>query len=364
MRKLIHVVISGFFKVFVPFIYVIFIFAGIISALVSAFIEYEVLGELYQKNLNTEKLYLSIPFLIVIAFESTKVFLIFLNKQYSKSGNNGYLSDKKYFLRLRYALISISVIATLIFSFYNLHNPEYETVFERTKQEITASYDTQIAEINNSFDNQLLLQTSPINEDIQSYGANMTTEENYKFRGRQEYRGPRYNEAKKLRDEASNRRIEVIRQINEQRDLRISEVNRSKTEEIDHIRENLQTSSASGNKMLSATLQIVNMEAEFPQWQYIAVIAFISLIISVGLELTIWSAFTVLAINHGDFFELDISSNDWNAKHKIMNETIDDMNETEAESYEKRAKKWSSSIINLAKKKAKKFRDNINTVVN
>jgi hypothetical protein len=39
MRKLIHNGISGFFKVFIPLTYLVFIMAGVLAALVSAFLE-------------------------------------------------------------------------------------------------------------------------------------------------------------------------------------------------------------------------------------------------------------------------------------------------------------------------------------
>ena len=77
MRKLIHNGISGFFKVFIPITYLVFIMAGVLAALVSALIEYQVFSELYIKVTNTSGFFKLIPLFLVIAFEVTKVFLIF-----------------------------------------------------------------------------------------------------------------------------------------------------------------------------------------------------------------------------------------------------------------------------------------------
>jgi len=363
MGSTINSKISAFFGIFIPITYIFFILAGFISALVSAFIEYQVFAELYQKSIITRGVFLSIPFLVVFAFETTKVFLIFLNEQYTKSGNKDYIDEKSHFLRLRYALIFISIISTLIFSFYNLHNPEYDTVYENTKGEIESKYNSLVDEVNSSYDNDLKSQVAPISRDIQSYDTKMTTEEDYKYRGRQEYRGPRYNEAKKLRAESIEKRNEFISKLNKERRTKIYELREQQNSEIGKIKDDLKTSSASGNKMLLSTLQIMNMKVEFPQWQYILIIFILSFLLSIGLEYIIWAAFTLLAINHGDIFELDINSKNWVGKHKIVKESIDDMDNVEVNSYIKRTNKWLKSIFNRASKMAKHYRDDINNIV-
>ncbi len=303
LRNFIDVLIGGFFNIFIPITYLAFICAGVFSALVSGLIEYQVFAELFPKDMqDTKYLIFSIPFLIVISFETTKVFLIFLDKAYSQSNNEVYINNKGYFNSLRIALVSVSVVATLLFSFYNLHNPEYGKVLSKATIDIERDFESQIERINISFDKQIKEQIKPLNEDIIRYNNMMKTEEGFKFKGRQEFRGPRYNEAKKLRSETEDKRQQIIITLNKERNKEISRLNTEKNIQIDNKKQELKTSSASGNKMLSATLQVINMKAEFPQVQYILIIGFLSILISFGLEYIIWAAFTVLAINHGNIF--------------------------------------------------------------
>lgn len=362
IRKLLDIIITSFFKIFIPIIYVAFILAGIISALVSAFFEYEVFAELYQKNINNEKLYLSIPFLIVVAFEVTKVFLIFLNKQFTESGNTGYLTDKKIFLGLRYALITISVVATLIFSFYNLHNPEYENqkIAENTK--IESRYDKLEMNINDSYDKEKANRQQPYIDDNVIQQAEIDKQKTVYFRGSNEFRGEKYDEATKLKEKNLEKIALISNEIEQARRIELNNLSEKLKIEINNSDLELKTSSSAGNKMLSATLQIVNMEAEFPQIQYIILIAFLSILLSIGLELIIWASFTVLAISHGEYFELYLNGKDLKAKHKMMHDDIKSMDGVEADSFEQRTKKWSQSIFKAAKNKASDYRTAIGNI--
>ncbi len=303
LRGIIDLLISAFFKIFVPITYVAFILAGLFSALVSGLIEYKVFAELFPKDMQNDTMLLfSIPFLIVVSFEVTKVFLIFLDKAYQQSKNEIYLENQVYFRSLRVVLIAVSIVSTLLFSFYNLHNPEYGNVLSKVSQEIEKDFDKQIELLNANYDKQIKQQIEPLNQEIATYNGRMKTEEGFKFQGRQEFRGPRYEEAKRLRKETEDRREQVIIAINNLRNKDIAKLNDEKNRRIEENKNELKTSSASGNKMLSATLQVVNMDSEFPQIQYILIIAFFSLLLSFGLEYIIWAAFTVLAINHTNIF--------------------------------------------------------------
>ena len=364
MQRIIQIIISAFFKILVPLSYITFILAGIMSALVSALIEYEIFDELYQKNVAETDFLFSVPLLIVIAFESTKVFLIFLNKQYTKSGEESYLKDKAHFKVLRVVLITISVVATLIFSFYNLHNPEYDKVLAEEEAKIEKRY-TELKDIaSKSFDEELERKTFQYVEDNKIQQAEIDKQKGIYFRGTNEFRGEKYDEATKLKAENFENINRVTKEVQSDRRQKIQELLDDEKREKEDAKNKLQTSSSAGNKMLTATLQILNMEAEYPQIQYILLILLLSVLLSVGLEYIIWSAFTVLAINHGDLFQLDINRKDWSEKHKMMNDTIDKMNKTEAKSFGNRAKNWRKAFVKDAKNKARKFRDDINDVIN
>jgi hypothetical protein len=349
MNRTIQIIISYFFKGFIPLIYLIFILAGVISALVSALIEYEVFAELYQKNINKEYFYLSIPFLIVFAFETTKVFLIFLNKQYSKSENSTYLTDKRHFLRLRYALILISAVATLIFSFYNLHNPEYDREKIALNEKIEIKYNTLIDETNRSFDSQYENETRQYISDNLIQQAEIDKQKGIYFRGSNEFRGEKYDEATKLKEKNLTTISNISNRVENERRAAISALSQQKYDEIKSSETELKTSPNSGNKMLSSTLQIINMVAEYPQWQYIAIIGFLSLILSIGLEYIIWSTFTILAINHGDIFDFSIQTE----KYKNATEAEIEMYKADAEKETQTIANWARSITKTIKDKSR-----------
>ena len=87
--RIIKQIIFVFFKIFIPILYVLFLIAGLICAVVSGLIEFKVFSGLYPQDISTT-LYFSIPFLIVFAFEVSKVFLIFLHKHHSFHANSRY----------------------------------------------------------------------------------------------------------------------------------------------------------------------------------------------------------------------------------------------------------------------------------
>lgn len=278
-------------------LYFAFILAGIASAVVSALIEFDVFAELFQKS-SLNRFNSLIPALIVFTFETSKVYLIYMNKSFKITTNEHYLTDKRHFLTLRFALISISVLATLIFSFFNLHNPEYDKNISQTSNTYEIQREAKKVEVNALYDQQLSVLVEPIDEEIRNLDGRMTTEEGYKFTGRQEYRGPRYNEAKKLKNEAENRKRDIVSRITEEKITALNKVDADFETMLDNAEEKFTAFHESGNKMLSATLQIINLKTNFPQWQYLIIITFISIMLSIGLEYIIWAAFTTLAIDH------------------------------------------------------------------
>jgi len=278
-------------------LYFSFIVAGIVSAVVSALIEFETFAGLFIKS-SFGKFNSLIPALIVFTFETSKVYLIYMNKSFKITSNEHYLSDKRHFLTLRYALISISVLATLIFSFYNLREPEYDKMLAEKSQNIAQIKEVQRQDINRIYDEKLNRQLQPIDQAIMEYEGRMTTEEGYKFKGRQEYRGPRYKEAQRLKESSLDRRLQVITVNENERIQALNKLEDEIKQKISNEENNLSTVSKSGNKMLLATLQTINLKNTFPEWQYLIIIAFISIMLSIGLEYIIWAAFTTLAIDH------------------------------------------------------------------
>lgn len=348
MGKIIHDAIANFFKIFVPIVYVTFILAGLSCALVSAIVEYEVFSELFKVS-NSNNLFLSVSFLIVFAFESTKIFLIFLDKQYSITQNGAYMTDKSGFTGLRYVLIFISVLATLIFSFYNLQNPEYEKQLANSKGDIQQQYEFELQKLNESFDAQIALQIKSVEEAIQEYDRRMKNEEKHQFKNSEEYRGPRYKAALAGKQRQEQLRVELINAVNIKRREAIAELSKGKEAKVNNAKGELTTFQKAGNKMLLATLRIINMKSTFPDVQYVLIVGLLSLLLSFGMEFIIWSSFTVLAIHHGDIFDFGIQTQ----KFKTASEASIDLEETEAESWVKSSQKKAKAIINGLRNQSK-----------
>ncbi|CAL2095768.1 conserved membrane protein of unknown function [Tenacibaculum sp. 190524A02b] len=354
MGKIIHNAIATFFKLFVPIVYITFILAGLACALVSALIEYQVFSELFKLS-NSGTLLLSVSFLLVFAFESTKIFLIFLHKQYSITGNSAYITDKRGFVGLRFMLIFISIVATLIFSFYNLQNPEYDKQLTLSKDDMQLQYQFDLKQLNNSFDTQIAIQIKSVDAAIQKYEQRMKAEQKHLFRDSKEYRGPRYLAAKEAKEKQEQLRIQLINDIDEKRRIAIKQLTLEKGEKLKQAKGDLTTFQNAGNKMLLATLRIVNMSNTFPDVQYVLIVGLISLMLSIGMEFIIWSSFTVLAIHHGDIFDFGIQTQ----KFKTASEASLDIDKTEAENWVKSAQQKAKIIVNGVRKQSKSTVNNI-----
>ena len=227
------------------------------------------------------------------------------------------------------------------------------------KRQISDRYKLLKQEANTRFDNQLTSSIAPYKEDNLIQQEEIDRQKKILFKGSNEFRGSGYNEATRLKGNNITKIVQLTSTIDS---LRLSEINRLtdlEKNEIDSLKKSLKTSPSSGNKMLSATLQVINMKVDFPQKQYVLMIGILSLILSVGLELIMWSAFTVLAINHGDFFTINLQSIDLKTQHKTINETVENMTDNNAKSYEREAKKWSDSLYKVAKMKSKYYMDQI-----
>jgi len=340
MRQLISRVIVGIFKVLVPLFYISFILSGLACALVTSVIAYQTVKGLFPKDATVW--IFSIPLLIVISFEVSKVFIIFLNKQYSDSKNDKYLIDKSLFLFLRGLLITISGIFTLLFTFYNLDNPELDTKFEQEKITINQSFEKQENNLNKNYDNQKLVISQNYDNQIKPYTDEMVLQRQYKY-SNGEYMGPRWNEANTKYGELNDQRNTALLQNENDRTKAQNDIETLRLGKIKDAEKNLKSDNASSNKMINAMLEVITFNPSYNKGYYIFAIFIFSILISFGLEFVIWSSFTVLAINHGDFFEFDLEMKTINEQHA---EAVDVMNTMTDRNIQSRLQ----NIINLKNK--------------
>jgi len=350
MRKIVSKIIVGIFKVLVPLFYIFFILAGLACALVTSVIAYQTVVELFPKNATVG--IFSIPLLIVISFEVTKVFIIFLNKQYSDSKNEKYLINKSMFLTLRGLLIAISGILTLLYTFYNLDNPELDARLAQQTEIINSANTQQRADINANFDRQITSINTSYDNQIEPFKDEMKAQEKFRF-ANGEFRGPEWNAANQNVQQFNQKRNEAL-QANEQ--ARIAALNNLTSQSVTQISDaetKLKSNNASSNKMINSMLSVVTFNPDYSKGLYLFTIFVLSVLISIAMEFVIWASFTVLAINHGDFFEIDLEMTHLNEKHSVASKAIERIQSRDLSSRLKNI----VNLKNLWTKKAKEEAD-------
>ena len=328
---------------FICLVYILFLFAGVVCGLISGLIEYEVFGELYQKVTGTGLPFFSIPLLIVFALEITKIFLVFLDKQASLTNNDGYVSDRATFNRVRVLLILTSGICTLIFSFYSLHNPEYEKQLAERTQAASTRYAEQLKQTDTEFDKRI----AGINAEVEMWRQRLDTEAQRVINGISE--GPRYKAYEKQYNQAIENRDKLRGQLESNRLQQVKALNQTYEQKLASAADSLKNSRTVQNKMLSATLQVLNSGPNYPQWQYLVAIILISILITVALESVIICSFRVLAIYHGELFELNLFRKTTEQKMQGMASTVDDMHQVELDSLRNRMTREQKNTITTLK---------------
>ena len=328
---------------FICLVYILFLFAGVVCGLISGLIEYEVFRELYKKATTTSLPFFSIPLLIVFSLEITKIFLVFLDKQAHLTNNEGYINDRVTLNRIRILLILTSGICTLIFSFYSLHNPEYEKQLTEKTQVVRNRYTEQLEQIDTEFNRR----TAGIDTEVEMWRQQLDIEAQRVINGVSE--GPRYKAYEKRYTQAVENRDKLRKQHESDRLQQITDLNRAHEQNLRHLTEELKDSQTVQNQMLSATLQVLNSGPNYPHWQYLAVIVFISILLTFALESVIICSFRVLAIYHGELFELNLFRETAEQKMQGIAGTVDDLHQQELDSLRNRMTREKKNTIRTLK---------------
>jgi len=305
MKTLVKALFHFFAHLFVRIVYILFILSGIIAALTSGFLEAQVFNSIFEKSMNeSPEMFYYIPLLVVFAMEATKVFLIFIHKQHTTRGNQEYIVHEKYFTYTRFLLIFISILSTLIFSFYNLHNPQYEHQKNTALQKLETEHRERIERRNREFQQEKNRRLKIDNKEVDRW-KRLVDQERKRIVGRT-WEGrdflsyfTKQKAAMKVLNEHQN-------EIEEKRIKYIENLEKEYEEKKKEIKIDLSQSPESANKLIGAALLALNMNNNYQQWQYIFSIVFLSLLLSFALESIIWVVFTIISIHHGDIFDLDL----------------------------------------------------------
>jgi hypothetical protein len=350
MKEIISRLMVGIFKVLVPLFYIFFVFAGVSCAIVTAVIAYQTVSDLFPKD---AKIWIfSIPLLIVISFEVTKVFIIFLNKQYTDSNNQKYLVNKSWFLFLRGFLILISGIFTLLYTFYNLHNPELSNKLSQEKIQIDQSFDKQREDIGKFYDQQIDVLNSDYDRQILPYQLEMKNQEKFRFPDGT-FIGQNWEAANRNVQNINNNRIAALAKNGEQRTSTLADIETKRIESIKNSEINLKSNNASSNKMINSMLEVVTDNPNYNKRFYLISIILLSILISFGLEFIIWGAFTVLAVDHGESFSSDMERKSMVEKVKDISASADAIHQAEIKTMKNKFRNFGDAMISIVKRKSK-----------
>lgn len=262
MKSLVSYIINAM----LPMFYLFFVISGFTAALVSGIIEYVIFKNLFPPESNIV-LYVIIPILLVIVFETTKMFLVFYRDQYNnKDSSVSILSF------LRPVLITISVICTLIFSFNKLYNPGEKNYKDEMIKNYKKSY----------LDNK-----TKIKSEINYWKSVMDSE-------RKTGIGPRYRNAQEHFNTLSQK-LEELNQsyIKEKNSLKLSRFSNRTTDQ-----------SFISSTLSSFSIILTNNE-NYSRRKYLMFITLLSILISIGLESIIIATFKVLSHDFKDAFKFD-----------------------------------------------------------
>lgn len=283
-------------------IYVVFIFAGIGCAVISGMIEYSVVSEILPKYS------FIIPLCIVLSFEVSKVFLIYFNEK-SILLKTKTKEELSILILLRRGLVMVSAFCTLLFTFYNLYNPNHAELINKEIARETQGYLNirQQFVANQSKEKGEMLE--PYRAAISRVDSDLEREKNFRYSDGT-YVGPRYKQILERRSESVENLNIAIKKISEQQNKDLAEFDKSHQLKIKTLEQevlnNMAANAKYDNKIVAALLMTIWNQAEYPRSMYILISVIISLTISIGLEGVIYAAFKVFSMTPSDWLGNDI----------------------------------------------------------
>ncbi|MCB2262317.1 MAG: hypothetical protein LGR52_05165 [Candidatus Thiosymbion ectosymbiont of Robbea hypermnestra] len=259
-------------RVIVALLYTIFIFCGFISAIASGIIEYFVFKQFFSTGATEPTLISLSPLLLVLVFETTKVFLVFYKEQLA----SGDIYRRREVAFLRGILITISVLCTLIFAVDRMENPKKEEVFKREQSLIDDKYDRM---------------ANPMHSQFKEIERDLDTE-------RKTGIGERYSSLKKERSELLGK---------------FQKLEKDRARELKQARKNSLDDQESDNPAVSGFLravwQVLSGNITYPRELYYGFVVVFSFLIAAGLEIVILATAYVISFNHPNILNFQHSDN-------------------------------------------------------
>ncbi len=348
MNQLLHRMISFIIQFLMCFFTPACFLAGITVAFLCGWIEYEVLKSLLPQKFETAIFY------SVIAFETMKCLLVFL--KYANPDDLRY-----HFTKTRLALISISLVCTMIFCFHSLYKPNEKEVRAEKKEQQKGFYEIEVAQISDAFDKEAANITAQYKAPIDEQTRLREKEKQNTFGSSKQFIGDRYRayqaEVERLEDKQSSE----IKDVQTRRQIALKEVSDAFVTNVKKAEKEAQSTLASGSPVLLSVIGIINFNQAPEEEHYILLVGILSLLLTIILESVIMVSFSVLAFQHAQDFNLQQQRRHINSTQKMNLQIIKEVL--------KNSHKVSSELMNTmlknskdqAQKIGKTIKENINS---
>lgn len=338
LQKAISFIIQFLMCFFTPACFI----AGITVAFLCGWFEYEVLKSLLPQKFEPAIFY------AVIAFESMKCLLVFL--KYANPRDSRYS-----FTKTRSALISISLVCTMIFCFHSLYKPNEKEIRVKKIEQQRVFYETEVAQINEAFDKETANITAHYKALIAEQIRLREKEKLNTFGPSKQFIGNRYRayqaEIERLEDKLSTE----IKDVQTRRKIALKEVSDAFHTNVKKAEKEAQSTLSSGSPVLLSVIGIINFNREPKEEQYILLVGILSLLLTIILESVIMVSFSVLAFQHGQDFNLQQQRRNMNSTQKINQEILKEVL--------KNSQKLSNEFLDAAIKNSKEVAQKIGRTI-
>lgn len=294
---------------------------------------------------------------LIIALESLKFTTVLIRQMYPQSR-----ISKKYGLALsgmRFLAVTLSLICSLIFFSSQLSSPNRQTVFDSLKTEILSNYELNKKQIIENYDRQLELALRPIFVEKDLNNQNLAIERQITDT-RGNFRGKRYEEHLRLKEEIEQREIQRIQENQLLRTQALDSLTHQFKIELEHAKNKVESLLVSGHPVILGFLELLTFN-KVQEEHYILTCIILCLIFSVLIEALVWLTPMLLSAIAGKE-NVNISQTNWREFKRVLDDlmkmtgSIEDLNLREklSHAYSKLVK-YHHDQVELLKELIKKY---------
>ncbi len=290
-----------------PLVLFLFLLLGLIAAFISGAIEYLVIREMLTINLTDMENIVTyskyVPFIIVLVLEGFKLFLHFVIPAQERENESYHLILRKV---TKYFLVGFSLVCTFIFSCNSMY--DFNTVASNKDSsivEINTKYDTEIEKIEKLIEEDKTKKLKLISDEIESINIELSETyeeirdldpsiENYeeKLEILQTEKGSLEKRLKEKNAEYDSKTNTIDDEVRKVYQSRLDTATNERDKAIEQANSNQALDSSGDNKYIRATIKFLKSTikanaSEYSRTTYCLIVAFISLLVAIILEIVI-----------------------------------------------------------------------------